>query len=251
MKFTWIGGPSFLLELGPFRIVGDPVLVDRFELDSVAVTRTGARPAVDIAGADLVLVTSMRADHFDAAAIAGCGATRVLLPGGGAELATRAGIENARDLAHGDSMRIEKGDYALEAHSLPAGPPVGAATNNGYFLKLAGRELPFTAYVTGDTFFSEATREIQRTHGYSNLLVLYVGAERSGGTPESADSKDAMQIVYRMQPNAIAAVHHSTFSHYTEPIAPLLDKIALTIYEKRLRVLHEGGSFEKTISPSA
>jgi L-ascorbate metabolism protein UlaG (beta-lactamase superfamily) len=78
---------------------------------------------------------------------------------------------------------------------------------------------------------------------------LYVGAERTGGRPVSADAKEAMQIVYRMQPNAIAAVHHSTFSHYTEPITPLVEKLSLTIYEKRLRRLREGESFEKVIAP--
>ncbi len=249
MKFTWIGGPSFLLELGPFRIVGDPVLSDTFELDGVAVTRLGSRPDVDITGADLVLVTSLRVDHFDAVAVAGCGATRVLLPGGGVEAALRAGIEGARDLAHGESMQIERDGSALVVHSVAAGPPAGAATDNGYFLALERGERPFTAYVSGDTMFSDATREIQRTHGYSNLLVLYVGAERTGGRLLSADAKEAMQIVYRMQPNAIAAVHHSTFSHYTEPIAPFLEKISLTIYEKRLRRLREGESFEKAIAP--
>jgi L-ascorbate metabolism protein UlaG (beta-lactamase superfamily) len=249
MKFTWIGGPSFLLELGPFRIVGDPVLSDQITLDGAVVTRVGPRPEVDIAGADLVLVTSLRADHFDAAAVAVCGAARVLLPGGGVESAQRVGIEGARDFAHGELMRIERDSSALVVHSVAAGPPAGAAADNGYFLKLERGEHPFTAYVTGDTMFSDATREIQRTHGYSNLLVLHVGAERSGGRLLSADAKEAMQIVYRMQPNAIAAVHHSTFSHYTEPIAPFLDKISLTIYEKRLRRLREGESFEKVIGP--
>jgi hypothetical protein len=50
-----------------------------------------------------------------------------------------------------------------------------------------------------------------------------------------------------MQPNAIAVVHHSSFSHYTEPIAPFIEKINLTIYENRLRRLREGESFEKNI----
>jgi L-ascorbate metabolism protein UlaG (beta-lactamase superfamily) len=249
MKFTWIGGPSFLLQLGPFRVVGDPVLVDQFELEGAAVTRAGACPDVDLGGADLVLVTSLRADHFDAAAIAACRASRALLPGGGTESAAPAGIEGARDFAHGESIRIERDGAALVVHSVAAGPPAGAATDNGYFLKLEHGGRPFTAYVTGDTLFSEATREIQRTHGYSNLLVLHLGAERTRGRICSADAKEAMQIVYRMQPNAIAAVHHSTFSHYTEPIAPFLEKISLTIYEKRLRVLREGGSFEKVIAP--
>jgi len=236
MKLTWIGGPSFRLELGPFLLVGDPVFVDRFELEGTAVTRVTPRVVVDCSGADAVLVTSARADHFDPTAIAHCGAAKVV----GA-----AGVSGARVLAHGESVRIEKDGATLTITAVPAGD-----NGNGYFLKLEQGERPFTAYITGDTLFSEHTRELQQTHGYSNLLVIHVGAERAGNALRSPDGKEAMQIVYRMQPNAIAAVHHTSFSHYTEPIDPFLEKIGLTIYEKRLRVLREGESFEKVIAHS-
>jgi len=233
MKFTWIGGPSFRLELGPFLVVGDPVFADRFDLDGAPVMRVTPRADIDVSGADVVLVTSARADHFDAAAIARCGAARVV---------GSTGVSGARVLAHGESVGIEKAGAALAITSVPAG-----GDGNGYFLKLEHGERPFTAYITGDTLFSEHTHELQRTHGYSNLLVIHVGAERAANALRSADGKEAMQIVYRMQPNAIAAVHHTTFSHYTEPIDPFLEKIGLTIYEKRLRVLHAGESFEKIV----
>jgi L-ascorbate metabolism protein UlaG (beta-lactamase superfamily) len=233
VKFTWIGGPSFRLELGPFVLVGDPVLADRLELDGVVVKRVSPRVGVEVSGADVVLVTSARADHCDAAALAHCAATRIL----GAK-----GVPGARAPGIGEATRVEKAGSVLTITAVPAS---GGAS--GYFLKLEHGERPFTAYVTGDTLFSEHTRELQRTHGYSNLLVIHLGAERVGGELRSADAKEAMQIVYRMQPNAIAAVHHSTFSHYTEAIGPFLEKIGLTIYEKRLRVLREGESFEKVI----
>jgi L-ascorbate metabolism protein UlaG (beta-lactamase superfamily) len=233
MKFTWIGGPSFRLELGPFVIIGDPVMADRFQLDGVDVRRLNPLPSVDIADADLVLVTSGRADHCDAAAIARCGTNEIL----GVE-----GVPGASLLAHNEARTLTKGDAGLVVNPVIAGE--GAT---GFFLRLLLGERAFTAYVTGDTFFSDHTRELQRMHGYSNLLVIHVGAERSGETIRSADAKEAMQIVYRMQPNAIAAVHHSTFSHYSEPIAPFVEKIDLTIYENRLRRLSEGQSFEKNI----
>lgn len=236
MRFTWIGGPSFRLELGPFVIVGDPVLTDRFELDGATVTRVSPRADTDLSGADLVLVTSARADHCDTAAIARCGATALGAPG----------VSGARVLAAGETHRIEKSGATLHVTAVAA----GAEADRGWFLRLEQGGRPFTAYVTGDAFFTERTRELQRTHGYANLLVLHVGAETSGGSPRSADAKEAMQIVYRMQPNAIAAVHHTTFSHYTEPIAPFVEKIGLTIYEKRLRLLREGESFEKVIGPA-
>jgi L-ascorbate metabolism protein UlaG (beta-lactamase superfamily) len=156
-------------------------------------------------------------------------------------------LPHVRVLAWGESVRLEKLGMTLTIVAVPAGATGAPERDNGYFLSLEGGAQPFTAYVTGDTRFSEATRELQRTRGYANLLVLYLGAERApDGSPRSADAKDAMQIVYRMQPNAIAAVHHATFSHYQESIEPLLEKISLTIYDKRLRRLQEGESFEKS-----
>jgi N-acyl-phosphatidylethanolamine-hydrolysing phospholipase D len=236
MKFTWIGGPSYVLDLGPFRIVGDPLHLREAKEGGLV----SAVPADTVT--DAVLVTSALPDHFDPAAIASCEAKTVVVPANVSD----PSIENTRPLAHGNSLRLEKEGAVLTIAAVPA-----AGQDNGYFLRLEGRGSPFTAYVTGDTLFSEDTRAIQRQHGYANLLVIHVGAERTpDGKLRSADAMQAMQIIYRMQPNAIAAVHHHTFSHYTEPLDPLVEKAGLTIYEKRLRVLREGESFEKTMSPA-
>jgi L-ascorbate metabolism protein UlaG (beta-lactamase superfamily) len=229
MKFTWIGGPSFRLELGPFVILGDPVRADGFELDGAEVRRVNPLPPVAVAGADVVLVTSARSDHCDPAAIARCGAR---------ELFGVAGVPGAG----AGARAVTKGDSVLEVSPVPAGEG-----STGFFLRLPRGDHTFTAYITGDVLFGEHTRDLQRTHGYSNLLVIHLGAEHAGGKLRSADAKEAMQIVYRMQPNAIAAVHHSTFSHYAEPIEPFLEKIGLTIYDNRLRRLREGESFEKVV----
>jgi len=233
MKFTWIGGPSFRLELGPFIIIGDPVHADEFDVDGVRVKRMGVLQPVETNDADVVLITSVRADHYEPSTVARCGADQIFGP---------EGVSGTIHIATGDSHTVTKRDVPMVITPVPAND--GA---RGYFLRLMQSERPFSVYITGDTVFSEHTRELQRTHGYANLLVIYVGAERHGAALRSADAKEAMQIVYRMQPNAIAAVHHSTFSHYTEPIAPFLEKIGLTIYEHRLRRLHEGESFEKNV----
>lgn len=239
MKFTWIGGPSFLLELGPFRVAGDPVLRESFCLREAQVTRLVPVAPFDASGIDAVLVTSAQPDHFDPEGVARCGAGAVLIP-------ATASLQGATPIAAGGVRTLEKESASLSITAVPA-----AREGNGYFLKFESGGRPFTVYITGDVLFSEHTREIQRGHGYANLLVIHAGAERDGdGALRSADAMEAMQIIYRMQPNAIAAVHHHTFSHYSETIAPLVEKAALTIYEKRLRVLREGESFQKVIGPA-
>jgi L-ascorbate metabolism protein UlaG (beta-lactamase superfamily) len=233
MKFTWIGGPSFRLELGPYIIIGDPVHADEFELDGVKVRRTHVLQPVETNDADLVLVTSARADHCDVDAIAKCHTDQIFGP---------EGVPAVIPIVPGDSRTVTKHDVPLMISPVPA---IDGAT--GFFLNLQNSERPFSAYITGDVLYSDQVRHLQHERGHANLLVIHLGAERKGGALRSADAKEAMQIVYRMQPNAIAAVHHTSFSHYTEALSAFAEKIDLTIYENRLRRLKEGESFEKNI----
>ena len=90
MKLQWIGGPTFLLELGSFRVLADPVFgtgdaafylrtprerASREESDrgtGLPVTRLTEFPTVNIDALDLVVVSRMRADHLDPTAIDQC-----------------------------------------------------------------------------------------------------------------------------------------------------------------------------------
>ena len=103
----------------------------------------------------------------------------------------------------------------------------------------------YTAYCTGDAMWSDEVRRVQRELGYANVLIQHIGAEGGAGALTSPDGKEAMQFVYRMQPNAVVAVHHSTFSHYTEGPEPFAEHISRTIYEKRLQPLAQGESLTK------
>jgi L-ascorbate metabolism protein UlaG (beta-lactamase superfamily) len=239
MKFTWIGGPTFLLQLGTFHILGDPVFSDTFELSPHGtVTRNHALPPVELPELDAVCVSAWRADHFQPGEPGRVGARVPLIAPpvvGGSH-----GFSDVRMLVHQASVELRRGEETLAIHATPA------VDGNGYFLRhqAAGKET--TVYWTGDQLWSEEVRAVQREHGHANLLVVHIGAETgAAGEAVSAGAKDGMQIVYRMQPNAVAAIHHHTFSHYAEPIQPFVDMIGRTIYEKRLRVLSEGESFEK------
>jgi len=243
MRFTWIGGPTFLLELGAFRIIADPVFADRFTLPSGQdVSRAAAVPDVEIPAIDLLVLSCARGDHFDPGSIDRIpGIDTVLVPGADESALGTVPARVQRALGPSEEIKLEKGGEVLNVTATPA-----SAGGNGYFFEHVTGDKRFTAYWTADTRWSNDVRDLQRQHGYANLLVQHLGAESdANGSPISPDGKDAMQFVYRMQPNAVVAVHHNTFSHYSETIEPFRDLISRTIYEKRLRVLAEGESFEK------
>jgi L-ascorbate metabolism protein UlaG (beta-lactamase superfamily) len=238
VKFTWIGGATFVLELGAFRILGDPVFGDRFDMPPHGtVTRSGPLPEVDVSGLDAVCLSSFRPDHFDSGSAVRLGAgTPLVAP---PAVAADHGFEDVRTLPTWDSLELGRAEETLSITAIPA------SDGNGYFFRHAGGGRETTVYWTGDRLWADDVRRVQREYGYANLLVLHLGAETGEGGALSPGGKEAMQIVYRMQPNAVAAIHHDTFSHYTEPLGPFVELIGRTIYEKRLRVLSEGESFEK------
>lgn len=238
MKFTWIGGATFLLELGAFRIAGDPVFGDRFEMaPHGTVTRAAPLPAIEFPKLDAVCVTCFRPDHFERGASRRLGVKTPLVtpPVAGGE----HGFEDARMLVHWASLELRRGGETLTITATPA------HEGNGYFFHHDGGGHETTVYWTGDCLWSDDVRRVQRDLGYANVLLLHLGAETGPAGPVSPGGKEAMQIVYRMQPNAVAAIHHHTFSHYGESVEPFVELIGRTIYEKRLRMPAEGESFEK------
>jgi len=237
MTFTWLGGAGYLLQLGPFRIAGDPVLAASFEVDGAAVSRNAPPPDIDLAGVDALCLTCLRPDHYDPHAVSHIrGDAPVLAP------ASTRGAD-IRGLAWFESVSLEKEGERVTITAVPAQSASG--DDNGWFFRRERGDDVYTAYCTGDAMWSDEIRRVQRELGYANLLIQHIGAEGGTGALTSADGKEAMQFVYRMQPNAVVAVHHTTFSHYTEGPAPFADDISRTIYEKRLQPLAEGESLTK------
>lgn len=241
MKFTWIGAATFLLEIGSFRILTDPVFGDEIATPAGRFSRNVPLPDVDVSGVDLVCYSSVRPDHFEPAACGRVGvASPVLAPVGAGDVIEAAGCTDVGELACWESHEINHNGELLDVIATPA-------DGNGYFFRHQAGEKVTTVYWTGDAMWSNDIRELQQKHGYANLLVQHLGAETAepSGPLRSPDAKEAMQFVYRMQPNALVPVHHHTFSHYQQSIDAFKTLIERTIYDKRLRLLSEGESFEK------
>ena len=243
MLFTWIGGATFLLELGAFRILSDPVFSSSVEgASGEMAARLSPVADIELPAIDLLVLSCDRRDHFDPDALDRVpDISSVIFPEKYAESFSAIKASNRQSLGWFEQARIEKAGEVLNVTAVPAG-----ISDNGYFFEHVVGEKKFTAYWTADARWTNEVRDLQRKHGYANLLIQHLGAEEGAdGTVISPDGKDAMQFVYRMQPNAVVAIHHNTFSHYAETIEPFRDLIARTIYDSRLRVISEGESFEK------
>lgn len=249
MIFTWIGGPTFLLELGAFVLLGDPV----FGAGGEGFTRRAPLPELDVDNLCAVILSRAAPDHLDSAATNRLDkALRVVAPGSAVDRLVAAGCTSIESIDWWETTVLEREGESLSVTAVPANAPyrdaagAHAAVGNGYYLEHNADGRRFTAYWTGDCVWSDEVREIQRRVGHVDLLVVHLGAELGPeGRAVSCGAKDAMQFVFRMQPRTVIPIHHTTFSHYAEPLDAFKQRIDVTLYEKKLTVLVEGQSFEK------
>lgn len=187
MRFQWLGATSFALELGRFRLLGDPLLLDagttgpipgrEEEPDRLLVSRCPPLPR-DGAGA-------RRTDR----------STPVIAPP--AFLATLAAMrfEDIVGLGWWSEVRLAREGESLSITAVPTRRRPGASgDSNGYVLEHSVGDSVYAAYWTGDTAWFDAITEIRDFVVDADLLVL------------EAPGEDPFRVVAAFAPAVVIAI---------------------------------------------
>lgn len=264
MRITWLGGPTALMEFGSFRVLTDPMLADGPDAfvmdghpstgeDGVVIQRRSPVPAVDLDGLDLLVVSHLHSDHFDQAAVERLPSdVPVLAPPDNIAQLRDWGFQHVEALPWDGRHRVQIGDEVLDLRALPAHHSHNEAVShdlgavNGYLIEhQPAAKTPARVYWTGDTIWSRELLlpALAAAHG-SDLLLPHLGAVGRGGPwgRMSMDAAEATDMVLALEPAHVVPIHHSTFSHYLEPIEVFSDKLAASTYSGQLHVLSEGDS---------
>lgn len=264
MRLQWIGGPTFLLRVGRFTLLADPMFATgpaAFLMnghpstgeDNAPIARLADLPAFDLTGLDIVLVSHLHTDHFDAVAKARLDKRlAVVAPESQAAILRAEGFERAQELGWRQSLELVKDGETLRILAVPARHSADDAVNaelgvvNGYLLthRAAGAER--RVYWTGDTVWFDGLERIGDLSGPLDLLLPHLGAVGAGGPwgRMTLDATEAVRLVEVFTPGAVIPIHHSTFSHYVEPVATFADMLSWTPYAASLVVLKEGEMWE-------
>jgi L-ascorbate metabolism protein UlaG (beta-lactamase superfamily) len=263
MKFRWIGGPTFELEVAGFHLLTDPMFGEGPEAfvmhghpstgaEVASIARLAPLPAVNVNRLDAVVVSHLHSDHFDAVAAQHLPrGSRVVAPLHQAQDVLKRGFREAEGLTWWQTLDLERGDDRLSITAVPAQHSHDEVINaelglgNGYLFEYLSGETPVRVYWTGDTVWFDEMREIQERAGEIDLLVPHLGAVGIDGPygMMTLDSLEAVRVIELFQPRWVIPIHHHTFSHYVEPVSVLEERLAGTPYAERLKVLKEGESF--------
>ncbi|WP_439879651.1 MBL fold metallo-hydrolase [Pontibacter sp. MBLB2868] len=258
ITFNWIGGPTFLLKLGSFKLLSDPIFAGgpvAFYMDghpstgedNAPILRFSPLPFLDLNNLDLVLISHLHSDHFDSFATKILSKESILVaPTAQINSPKLQKFINRQPLGWWEEVLLEKEGEKLRIMGLPANHSHDEPTNealgivNGYELQYTSGNFAYTIYWTGDTVWFDEIREIKKRLGKVDLLIPHMGAVGKDGPwgLMTLDSGEATKVVEIIKPFTVIPVHHHTFSHYTEPISPLVEKMVNSPSE--LRVLTEG-----------
>ena len=223
-RFTYIGGPTALIELAGLRFLTDPTLDPGGTDYPTAVytlhkTQPPALPAESLGKIDVVLLSHDH--HFDNLDHAG----RAALASAGTVLTTQAGAErlggNAVGLAPWETSTLRSSDgreVAVTATPARHGPENGdRGPVVGFVLQNTSASDP-VFYFSGDTVWYDGVAEVGRRFDV-DVAVLNVGAARvavAGPHDLTFSADDAVTLARAWSRATIVPLHYEGWTHFTQ-----------------------------------
>jgi N-acyl-phosphatidylethanolamine-hydrolysing phospholipase D len=271
MRLQWVGGPTTRIALGSFRLLTDPMLSQgpaAFIMnghpstgeDNVPIARRSSLPPVEVDDLDLVLASHLHSDHFDAPAVERLDkGLPVIAPAANVPQLRNWGFSQVDGLDWRQERSWHKNGERLRAVALPAHHSHDAQVShelgvvNGYLLEHSSDEASVRIYWTGDTvWFDELTLLAEEVPDVDLLLPHLGGVGKDGPWGlMSLDAAEGTRMVRTLRPRAVIPIHHSTFSHYAEPISEFAQALASSDYTGQLVVLDEGQAWTADPAPPA
>lgn len=251
MKLTYIGGPTALIEIGPWRLLTDPTFDPpgkRYVFGWGAVSRKLAGPALPFDALEPIDAALVSHDHHgDNLDPAG----RALLPRMGRVITTESGARRlgggATGLAPWATTTLEaEGRPPLEITATPCrhGPPgshpiVGDVI--GFALRLGGRD-GGVLWISGDTVLYDGVREVAERLDVETAVV-HLGGVRfpaSGPLRYTMTAQDAVQLCGLLDPATIVPIHYEGWKHFRQGRAEAERVFTASPLADRVRWLEAG-----------
>ncbi len=226
-QITYLGGATFLIEIGDFRLLTDPGFdpngTEKSEGPGHLLTKIMAPPVPieEIGPIDAVLLSHQQ--HFDNLDISG----RALLPKVGRVLTTPESAAalggNAEGLAPGQSTVLTNDEgqeirvtATLALHGLAEAVRKATGDVTGFVLEWEGQD--GVLYITGDTVWFDDIVEVGRQFDVG-AVILHMGAAKvpaAGDNALTMTSDEGARLTKALDAHVALAAHFEGWAHYTD-----------------------------------
>ena len=226
-QITYLGGATYLIEVGAFRLLTDPGFdpngTEKSEGPGHLLTKIMAPPIpVDAIGPiDAVLLSHQQ--HYDNLDITG----RALLPTVGRVLTTPESAAvlggNAEGLAPGQSTVLTNDEgqsirvtATLALHGLAEAVRKATGEVTGFVLEWEGQD--GALYITGDTVWFDDIVALGQAFNISTV-ILHMGAAKvpaAGDNALTMTSEEGARLTKALDANVAFAAHFEGWAHYTD-----------------------------------
>ncbi len=240
LGFTFLGGPTAVLELGGIRLLTDPTFDEPgdYPIGARALTKTEPSATADVGAIDAVLLShDQHPDNLDTAG-------RKFLESTPLTLTTPTGAERLGRTARGLKPWEDAEVGSLTITAVPAlHGPEGAEPVTGEVtgFVLRGEGVP-TVYVSGDNASLDVVREIGARFTI-DIAVLFAGGARTplfDGAPLTLTSADAAEAAKILNAAKVVPLHFRGWSHFKEGADTLREAFEAAGLAKRLTLLEPG-----------
>jgi L-ascorbate metabolism protein UlaG (beta-lactamase superfamily) len=228
-RMTHIGTATLLLEIGPIRLLTDPVFDPPggnyhfgYGTSSKKLTPPAMRPE-EIGSVDAVLLShDQHEDNLDRSGRAFLSNARQVLTTIAA--AKRLG-QHAIGLTPWQSATVKSDDLEIKVTAVPArhgslGSHLLVGETTGFVLEWPGQEKG-ALYISGDSVWFHGIPEIAK-HFRIGTAILHIGKAgflSTGPVWFTFSAKEAVRVVKALNPQTIIPIHYEGWKHFREPRA--------------------------------
>ena len=245
-RITLVGGPTAIVEVGPFRFLTDPTFdgPGDYKLPYVTLTKT-SRPALtldQVGPIDAVLLShDQHSDNLDTSGRAFLAqAPRVFTTVVGAG---RLG-GHAEGLKPWQSVTLSKPEGSLTITATPARHgPAGIEPLSGDvigFVLTSASAGSRPIYITGDTVWYDGVAEVARRFRAGVVLPFAGAAQTRGPFHLTMDTNDAIETARAFPDAVIVPLHTDGWAHFRQNAGDLRASFDTLGFGSRLRLLEPG-----------
>ncbi|MGX4588192.1 MBL fold metallo-hydrolase [Paenibacillus chitinolyticus] len=251
MKIRLIRNATLWLEYGGRRILVDPMLSGAGANPPIPNTANDRRnplvplpvPAEDLLKPDLVLITHLHPDHWDAEAAGRLPkGTPVLCQPGDAELLAEQGFTDVSAVEeetswHGLRIARTSGRHGTGDIGAAMGPV------SGFVLRAEGEP---AVYIAGDTIYCAEVAEALERHQPAVTVVNAGGAVFKAGDPITMTADDVVAVCRKAPQTRVIAVHMEAINHCLLTREALLARLEQEGLSERTDVPADGQWLEES-----